>query len=99
MRRLQLTGSARADLKSIARFTEQRWGKPQRNAYLRGMDRVFRMLVGNPFMGKACDEIMEGYRKLPHGAHVIYYRLPSAEELLIVRILHSSMDVDSRLER
>jgi toxin ParE1/3/4 len=45
-------------------------------------------------MGRACDEIREGYRKLPHGIHVIYYRLPNESELLIVRILHTTMDVD-----
>lgn len=35
MRRLNLTKSAQADLKSIARFTQSRWGLRQRNAYLK----------------------------------------------------------------
>ena len=45
-------------------------------------------------MGRACDDIREGYRKFPHGGHVIYYRQSGEEELLIVRILHMTMDVD-----
>jgi toxin ParE1/3/4 len=97
VRRFDLTGSAQADLKSIARFTESRWGKRQRNAYLKEMDQVFRALARNPLMGKACDEIRDGYRKLPHGAHVIYYQLPNADGLLIVRILHAAMDADSQM--
>lgn len=68
----------------------------QRNTYLKEMDQVFRTLA-NPEIGRACDEVREGYRKFPHGAHIIYYKVPTTEELLIVRILHTTMDVDSHL--
>ena len=95
MRRFDLTRSARADLKSIARHTQERWGVRQRNTYLKEVDQVFRALAKNPSMGRACDDIREGYRKFPHGSHVVYYRLVGEEELLIVRILHMTMDVDS----
>ena len=95
MRRFDLTRSARADLKSIARHTQERWGVRQRNAYLKEVDQVFRALAKNPSMGRACDDIREGYRKFPHGSHVVYYRMVGEEELLIVRILHMTMDVDS----
>ena len=94
MRRFDLTRSARADLKSIARYTQERWGVRQRNTYLKEVDQVFRALAKNPSMGRACDDIREGYRKFPHGSHVVYYRLVGEEELLIVRILHMTMDVD-----
>ncbi|MBN8712491.1 MAG: type II toxin-antitoxin system RelE/ParE family toxin [Xanthomonadales bacterium] len=97
MRRFYLTRSAQADLRSIARFTQNRWGVRQRNVYLKEVDQVFRSLAKNPLMGKACDDIREGYRKLPRGAHVIYYKQPSEDELLIVRILHATMDVDSNI--
>ena len=95
--RFDLTRSAQSDLKAIARFTQERWGVRQRNAYLKEMDRVFRSLARNPSIGRACDENREGYRKLPHGAHVIYYRQASDTGLLIVRILHATMDVDSNI--
>lgn len=97
MRRFDLTRSAKADLKSIARFTQSRWGVGQRNAYLKEIDQVFRSLAENPRMGRPCDEIRECYRKLPHGAHVIYYKQPTDDEVLIVRILHGTMDVDSNI--
>ncbi len=92
-----LTRAARADLKSIARHTEVRWGAPQRNAYLKEVDRIFHALAGNPAMGRACDDILEGYRRLPHGAHVIYYRQLAGQEVLIVRILHGAMDAEAYL--
>lgn len=94
MRRFDLTRSAKADLKSIARFTQSHWGVRQRNAYLQEMDQVFHSLAENPELGRPCDEIREGYRKIPYGAHVIYYKQPTEEDVLIVRILHGAMDVD-----
>lgn len=98
MRRFDLTRAAQADLKSMARFTQSRWGVRQRNAYLKEVDLVFRSLAENPQMGKACDDIREGYRKFPHGSHVIYYKEPGEGELLIIRILHVTMDVDSNID-
>lgn len=97
MRRFDLTRSALADLKTIARYTQDRWGVQQRNVYLREMDRTFRLLAKSPLAGKACDEIRAGYRKFPHGAHVIFYTLPSENELLIVRILHAAMDPEQNI--
>ena len=97
MRHFDLTRSAQADLRSIARFTQSRWGVRQRNACLKEVDQVFRSLAKNPLMGRACDDIREGYRKFPHGAHVIYYKQSSEDELLIVRILHATMDVESNI--
>lgn len=94
MRTFDLTRSAQADLKSVARYTQERWGVRQRNAYLKEVDQVFRALTKNPLMGRACDDIREGYRKLPYGGHVIYYKNLSEDELLIVRILHAAMDVE-----
>ena len=97
MRKFDLTRSAQADLKSIAGFTQERWGVRQRNTYLKEVDQVFRALAKNPLIGRSCDDIREGYRKFPHGGHVIYYKILSEDELLIVRILHMAMDVDSNI--
>src|SRR3546814_11195724 len=89
--------SAQADLRSIARFTQSRWGLRQRNVYLKEVDQVFRSFAKNPLMGRACDEVREGYRKLPHGAHVLSYKPEGEDELLMVRILNSTTDVGSAL--
>ena len=97
MKGFDLTRSAQADLKAIARFTQERWGVRQRNSYLKEIDQVFNALAKNPMMGRACDEVREGYRKLPHGSHVIYYKQQEADLVLVVRILHISMDVDSQI--
>ncbi|MCG8434648.1 MAG: type II toxin-antitoxin system RelE/ParE family toxin, partial [Gammaproteobacteria bacterium] len=35
---------------------------------------IWPLLAENPDIGKACDEIRDGYRKFPQGSHVIFYR-------------------------
>ena len=92
-----LTAKAKADLKVIAGYTERRWGKRQRNLYIRQMDDAFHMLAESPLTGKACDAVKAGYRKLLQGSHVIFYRSKNDGTVEIVRILHKSMDVDLNL--
>ncbi|WP_102573071.1 type II toxin-antitoxin system RelE/ParE family toxin [Vibrio splendidus] len=91
----QLTNKAKSDLKDIALFTERRWGRDQRNVYLRQFDTTFWRLAENPSLGKICDEIKPGYRKFPQASHVIFYQKTNNQPTLISRILHKSMDVSS----
>lgn len=92
-----LTGKAKGDLKDIARFTQKRWGRDQRNKYLGMLDNNFHQLARNPTMGRDCSEIMPGYSKFPTGSHVIYFRKRSTKLIEIVRVLHESMDVGGQL--
>lgn len=91
----QLTNKAKSDLKDIALFTERRWGRKQRNVYIRQFDATFGRLAENPELGKTCDEIRTGYRKFPLASHVIFYQKTNSQPTLIIRILHKSMDVNS----
>lgn len=94
MKPFALTQKAKADLRGIAIYTEQRWGKGQRNMYLKQLDDAFWLLAKSPEAGKSCDDIRAGYRKFPQGSHVIFYRNGTDCPVEIVRILHESMDVD-----
>ena len=97
MELFQLSHEAKRDLRSIALFTENRWGKTQRNLYIKQLDDAFVMLARKPNLGLACDYIRDGYKKFPQGSHIIFYKLSSSANILVVRILHKSMDYDSRL--
>jgi toxin ParE1/3/4 len=97
VRSFALTHKAKADLRGIAFYTEARWGKEQRNLYIKQFDEVFHLLAKTPLAGKACDYVKDGYRKFPHGSNIIFYKDDGKKKLIIVRILHKSMDVDSRL--
>ena len=88
-----LTHAAKNDLRGIARFTEERWGRVQRRYYLKGLDEAFVMLANSPKLGNACDQIEPGLRKYPFQSHVIFYDLLSNNQILVIRVLHKSMDV------
>ena len=92
-----LTQQAKADLKAIARFTEKRWGRRQRDAYIKQSDDLFHMLANSPTIGKACDYIKAGYLKFPQASHIIFYRINPSKSIKIIRILHKNMDVISEL--
>ena len=94
MKPFKLTILAKSDLKDIALFTQRKWGREQRNVYLKQFDDSFWMLSENPDIGKSCDEVRDGYRKFPQGSHVIFYKQTGNQEILVIRILHKSMDVN-----
>ncbi len=92
-----LTNMAKADLKEIAKFTQNRWGREQRNLYLQMLDVSFQQLAANPLKGKDCSEIRIGYRKLNAGSHVNFYRQTLTDTIEIFRVLHGHMDIETRL--
>jgi len=94
MSKFQLSNKAKYDLFRIAKYTQLTWGTSQRNDYLKLLDNSFHQLAQEPSLGVNCDYIREGYRKHPQGSHVIYYKKEKANSILIVRILHKSMDVN-----
>ena len=91
-----LTKKALIDLVEIGTYTQKLWGREQRSKYLTMMDGCFHQLAADPLMGKDCDEIRVGYRKMNVGRHVIYYRQLHSGNIEIVRILHGRMDIDSK---
>ncbi len=93
-----LTEAAKADLKSIAAYTQRQWGKEQRRIYAKQFDDAFRRLAKRPQAGTNCDSIKIGYRKYPNGSHVVFYRELSDSEIEIVRILHKRMDLARQFE-
>lgn len=87
----KLSAKAKIDLKKIAIFTERRWGRTQRNAYLLQFDQCFHQLADNSTMGTTCDHIKLGYRQFPQGSHLIFYKIDNQGIVMIIRILHKNM--------
>ena len=93
MSTVELTTKAVNDLIKIAKYTQLTWGTAQRNDYLKQLDNTFHQLAEQPALGVNCDHIRKGYLKRHQGSHVIYYKQQQINQILIVRILHKSMDV------
>ncbi len=92
----ELTRKAKQDLRKIAIYTENRWGREQRYLYAKQFDDAFHFLAENLSVGKKCEHIKPGYKKFPQGSHIIFYREGTKSKIIIIRILHKNMDVESR---
>jgi Plasmid stabilization system protein len=93
----KLTNKAKFDLKEIAIYTQNIWGKRQRNIYLTMLDKSFYDLSTNHQIGRECNEIRIDYRIYRVGKHMIFYREINTSLIEIVRILHEQMDIESHL--
>ncbi|NKI19242.1 type II toxin-antitoxin system RelE/ParE family toxin [Spongiibacter sp. KMU-166] len=91
-----LTSAARKDIIHIGRFTSEKWGKRQRDKYLKQLDDAFRLLARQPDIGRDAEDIKPGYKKFSQGSHVIFYRAGTESSIVVIRVLHNSMDVEQR---
>jgi len=96
MKSFELTKEAKEDLRKIAKYTEKRWGRNQRDLYIKQFDDDFHLLAESPPVGKQCDYIKNGYRKFPQGSHIIFYREGEKSKITIIRILHKNMDIEAK---
>lgn len=92
MPRFRVTLKVQDDLSNIGRYTEHLWGKRQRNAYLRALEKRFSWLAENPKLGKHRPDVAEGYYSFPQGKHVIFY-LIGEKGIDIIGVPHKEMDI------
>lgn len=97
-RRLPVALSPEAwdDLDDIAAYGLLTWGEAQRDRYLATLDQALLSLGDNPRLGRARNDLRQGYRSLVAGQHVISYEL-TADAIRVVRILHNRMDFQRAL--
>ncbi len=82
---------------AIGRYTRKQWGKAQQIRYLTQLDGAFHDLADKPDIGRACDDIREGYFKYGVSKHVIFYRHSGTGQIEIICIPHGRMDIEQHL--
>jgi len=93
----QLTPAAEADLEAIWNYTDRVWSIEQAHRYIEGLADTFSVLAETPTLARERDEFQPPVRIHPYAHHLIIY-LTIDRGILVVRILHESMDVDAQLE-
>jgi toxin ParE1/3/4 len=88
----RLSRRAAIDLQAIAEFTIERFGLERARRYRDELKTCFAELAANPTMGRRAEHLAPGLRRFEHQSHVVFYQ-QSDDGVLIVRILHSRMDV------
>jgi toxin ParE1/3/4 len=96
LKRLVLAPRAQRDLDDIVAYSKQQWGEAQAKRYLERIMDVTERLSAGTFPGRPADDIRQGYRKVRAGSHVFYYRDAEAA-IVVVRVLHQSMDAPRHL--
>ena len=90
MAKLRFSRHAEADLYNIGLYTFRTWGEAQTSHYISKMEECCQLLAGNPGLGRRCDEVRSGLRRMEQGKHVVFYREEQGG-ILISRILHQRM--------
>jgi toxin ParE1/3/4 len=86
----RLSARAEADLIDIGDYTLNNWGADQALRYLNALEACCESLVARPEMGRACEHVRPGLRRMECGRHVVFYRIESGG-IMVSRILHQRM--------
>lgn len=97
MAKYRFTNKAVKDLTDIWNYTVETWSQRQADLYYEMLIGFCQDIADNPAFGKNYDEIIESLYGFRAGKHIIFYRIISHDEIEIIRILHSSMDLKNRI--
>lgn len=98
MSKYRLTNKAATDLSDIWNYTLETWSERQANLYYEMLITSFQEIAENPASGRLYKEINDDLFGYIANRHVIFYRtIPDDDAVEIIRILHRSMDLKSRM--
>lgn len=96
MPELRISRRAASDLGDIADYTIAYFSIEQARKYRDQLQACFGSLLDNRHLGRSADDIAPQLRRIRQQAHVIFY-VATTDEILIVRVLHHSMDFEQHL--
>ena len=92
----RVSRAAQQDVRGIGQYTQRKWGAAQRRLYLSRLESKFSQLAESPKLSPERTEFDPPVRIHNYEKHLIVYVADDAG-VLIVRVLHESMDLPSRL--
>ena len=101
MAKYHLTNKAVEDLTNIWEYTVETWSEQQADDYYNMLITSCQKITENPrLFSLKYEEIAEGLHGYRANKHIIFYRILTDGEILVIRILHQRMDLKHRvLER
>jgi toxin ParE1/3/4 len=98
MKNFKITEKAGSDLESIWLYTFQNWSIEQADRYYELIMNDIVFLSENPSAGSIADHIRKGYRLSRVKSHLIFYKYDPEGFIIVIRILHCSMDIENSIE-
>jgi len=96
MAKVHFSKRAVQDLAGIWEYTFDEWSERQADKYYSILIQACQEIATDSKKGKPYDEVAENVRGFLIYRHIILFKRISASEVLIVRILHSQMDLKSK---
>lgn len=93
----QLTEDAEQDLREIAEYTLNRWGRSQLIQYQQGFTRAIERIVEHPSIGKRFSEKYPEIKTHKYQQHLIFYFAESP--IIILAVIHEKMDAVRYLQQ
>ncbi len=91
-----LSEKASQDVADIYEYSILNFGLSESRSYLMGLEELFRTLAQRPALGRSAPELAQELRRFEYRSHVVFFR-PRNDGVRIERVLHRSMDVESRI--
>jgi len=98
MKNFKITEKAGSDLEGIWLYTFQNWSIEQADRYYELIMNDIVFLSENPSAGSIADHIRKGYRVSRVKSHLIFYKYDPEGFIIVIRILHCSMDIENSIE-
>ena len=96
MKNLQFLQQASRDIDEIYLYGFINFGEEQVELYVAKMKNVLEMMRSNPEIGRLDTRVNPAIRRFDFESHVIFYDI-SDNDIIIVRVLHGSMDFVNNL--
>ena len=96
MKNLQFSQQASHDIDEIYLYGLINFGEEQVDLYVSKMKNFLEMMRSNPEIGRLDTRVNPAIRRFDFESHVIFYDI-SDNDIIIVRILHGSMDFVNHL--
>ena len=98
MKNFKITEKAGSDLENIWLFTFKNWSVEQADRYYELIMNEIFFLSEHPTVGSIVDHIRKGYRVSRVKSHLIFYKYDPEGFIIVIRILHCSMDIENSIE-
>ncbi len=92
------TKKAENDIKEIYKYSFLNFGEAQAEKYYNGLEIKFNSILEKTAYSTDYSFIEADLKRTNYGAHAIYYRIINKDDVIIIRILHQSMDEIRHLE-
>jgi toxin ParE1/3/4 len=87
---------AKADLKSIRRFSLRAWGPERTSEYMSVLRDTMKGLARQTVVNRERDDLRPGLRMAASGRHCVFFEADETR-VLVVRVLHDRMDYQRHL--